>query len=92
MLCSSLQGLHLLPFLTFILRSSQRERYWHFSNNFAIYQIPWNFFDILYLQEFQRYHGVGPEDPDLYYLAGSYDPAGHTLNFQPGVLKSEDSE
>ena len=29
----------------------------------------------------------------LYYLAGSYDPAGLTVHFQPGVLQSNsDSE
>lgn len=28
----------------------------------------------------------------MYYLAGSYDPAGLTVHFQPGVLKSTDSD
>ena len=27
-----------------------------------------------------------------YYLAGSYDPAGLSVHFQPGVLKSTDSD
>lgn len=29
---------------------------------------------------------------NAYYLAGSYDPAGLTVHFQPGVLKSTDSD
>jgi len=28
----------------------------------------------------------------MYYLAGSYDPAGLSVHFQPGVLKSTDSD
>ena len=28
----------------------------------------------------------------MYYLAGSYDPAGLTLNFQPGVTLQQDSD
>ena len=44
------------------------------------------------LQEYQRYHGLGTVSPNLYYLAGSYDPAGLTLTFQPGVVKSHETD
>jgi hypothetical protein len=39
-----------------------------------------------------RYQQCEKPTGDVYYLAGSYDPAGLTLNFQPGVLKATDSD
>jgi len=47
---------------------------------------------VLPVKEYQRYHSLGTVASNLYYLAGSYDPAGLTLNFQPGVLKEDEED
>jgi len=45
---------------------------------------------VLPIKEFTR--GCPDKKSSSYYLAGSYDPAGLSVHFQPGVLKSTDSD
>ena len=45
---------------------------------------------MLPIKEFTR--GCPDKKSSSYYLAGSYDPAGLSVHFQPGVLKSTDSD
>ena len=48
--------------------------------------------EVLPIKEFTRLSAAENKAGSLYYLAGSYDPAGLSVHFQPGVLKSTDSD
>ena len=49
--------------------------------------------EVLPIKEFSRVGGAEKKKPNTsYYLAGSYDPAGLSVHFQPGVLKATQAE
>ena len=48
--------------------------------------------EVVPIKEFQRIDKKNVKENAVYYLAGSYDPAGLSVHFQPGVLKSTDSD
>ncbi len=48
--------------------------------------------EVVPIKEFQRIDKKSVKEAAVYYLAGSYDPAGLSVHFQPGVLKSTDSD
>jgi len=49
--------------------------------------------EVLPIKEYTRFLQTDSKrKASSYYLAGSYDPAGLTVHFQPGVLKSTDSD
>lgn len=49
--------------------------------------------EVLPIKEFTRVLGSEKKKSAAsYYLAGSYDPAGLTVHFQPGVLKATQAE
>ena len=49
--------------------------------------------DVLPIKEYTRMMAQETKrKASLYYLAGSYDPAGLTVHFQPGVLQSNSDE
>ena len=48
--------------------------------------------EVVPIKEYQRLDRRRPAEDAVYYLAGSYAPAGLSVHFQPGVLKSTDSD
>ena len=48
--------------------------------------------EVVPIKEFQRIDKKNVKENAVFYLAGSYDPAGLSVHFQPGVLKSTDSD